>query len=66
MEFRGEFSMEIHGIPWNSMEVLHTGTFCSNLGSIDPEKPYRATLNDIIKLISLLLCLLLLTVTMAY
>ena len=25
MEFHGEFSMEIHGIPWNSMEVFHTG-----------------------------------------
>ena len=25
MEFHGEFSMEIHGFPWNSMEVFHTG-----------------------------------------
>ena len=25
MEFHGEFSMEIHGIPQNSMEVFHTG-----------------------------------------
>ena len=25
MEFHGEFSMEIQGIPWNSMEVFHTG-----------------------------------------
>ena len=25
MEFHGEFSIEIHGIPWNSMEVFHTG-----------------------------------------
>ena len=25
MEFHGEFSMKIHGIPWNSMEVFHTG-----------------------------------------
>ena len=26
MEFHGEFSMEIHGIAWNSMEVFHTGS----------------------------------------
>ena len=25
MEFHGEFSMEIHGVPWNSVEVFHTG-----------------------------------------
>ena len=28
MEFHGEFSMEIHTIPWNSMEVFHTARTC--------------------------------------
>ena len=31
MEFHGEFSMEIHGIPWNSMEVFHTAN-CNGRG----------------------------------
>ena len=47
MEFHGEFSMEIHGNPWNSMEVFHTGNKKSGSDDMSSETIAVASVEDL-------------------